>query len=67
MIITTPIFITDEEAKKFLLFQKYYDVFKKLDDANVFDVQFGKCTFNIAFGQIQNIVKEEIVFHREKE
>ena len=62
IILTTPVYLTDEQAKEFLLFQKHYDMFKKIDEAKISDVKFGKVTFNIAFGKIQNIVKEEVVY-----
>ncbi len=63
-IVTTPIYITEEEAKRFILFQKYYNLFKTLDEKNVFDIQFGKCTLNFAFGEVQNVIKEEVVYKK---
>ena len=62
-LITIPVYMTEEEAKRFLLYQKYYEVFKKLDEVKAFDVQFGKVTLNIHSGKIQNVVREEVCYH----
>ena len=64
IILTTPVQMTDEDVKKFILFQKYYDIFKKLDEAKSFDILYGKVTMNISGGIIQNVVREEVVFHK---
>jgi 3'-phosphoadenosine 5'-phosphosulfate (PAPS) 3'-phosphatase len=64
IILTTPVQMTDEDVRKFLLFQKYYDIFKKLDEAKAFDILYGKVIMNISGGVIQNIVKEEVVYHK---
>jgi hypothetical protein len=58
-VILTPI-----DADRFKLFQKYYDLFSILENSKILDIQFGKCTINIAFGQVQNVVKEESVYHK---
>ena len=58
------IFLTPQEADRFLLFQKHYDLLKLMDEKNVWDVGFGKVIFNIAFGEIQNIVREEVVYKK---
>jgi hypothetical protein len=63
-VITTPVLMTDEDAKKFVLFQKYYNVFSKLDEVNALGIKFGKCTINFFNGEIQNVVKEEVVYHK---
>ena len=63
-VITTPVFMTDEDAKKFLLFQKYYLMFAKLDEVKALDIQFGKCILNFFNGEVQNVVKEEIVYRK---
>jgi len=64
ILLTTPIYLTEEDAHKFLLFQKYYEVFKELDKNKAFDVEFGKVTLNIHSRQIQNIVVERCVWKR---
>lgn len=58
------IFLTEDDARDFKLFQKYHDLFVHLDKNKVYDIKFGKCVLNFAFGELQNIVKEEVVFKR---
>jgi hypothetical protein len=60
----TTVFLTPLDAKKFLLFQKYYAVFDSLDKNGVFNMQFGKATLNFAHGELQNVIKEEMIFKR---
>lgn len=61
------VILTTGDALMFKSFQKHYDLFCKLEDKGVFDIQFGKCVLNIAFGEIQNIVKEEVVWRQPAE
>ncbi len=56
------VFLTDIDAEQFKLFQKNYALFKHMNDTGVFKVGFGKVIFNIAYGEIQNVVKEEVVY-----
>ena len=63
---TVTVFMTEEEAQKFLLFQKYHDIFTILETQKVFDMAFGKVTLNIAFSQIQNCLKEEMFYVKPK-
>lgn len=58
----TIIYLNKDEAEKFILFQKYHSLFDTLDKNGVFNMSFGKVTLNIAFGELQNIVKEEMVY-----
>lgn len=60
----TTIILSEQEAKQFLLFQKYYDVFEKLSESNAFNMEFGKVTLNFAWGELQNIVKENMVYKK---
>ena len=64
IVLTTPVFMTEEDAKKFVLFQKYYDIFTELEKNKAFDVEFGKVTLNIHSRQIQNIVVERCIYHK---
>ena len=64
IVLTTPVFMTDEDAKKFLLFQRYYDIFVELEKNKAFDVEFGKVTLNIHSRHIQNIVVERMILMR---
>lgn len=58
IILTTP------EAMMFRDYQKYHDLFVILKEKGVFDIQFGKCTMNFAFGELQNVIKEEVVYKK---
>lgn len=60
----TTITLSNEDAERFKSFQQHYDLFKMLEDKGAFTVQFGKVVLNIAFGEIQNCTKEEIVWKR---
>ena len=60
----TTIILTAIDVEKFKLFQKHYDLFSKLEENEIFKMQFGKCILNIAFGTLQNIVKEEVVYRK---
>lgn len=56
--------LTPIEADKFVAFQKYYEIFQKLEEQSAFDLQFGKVTFNFAHGILQNVIKESVVYKR---
>lgn len=56
--------MTTEDERKFKIFMKYYELFSVLINNKIFDIEFGKCTLNIARGEVQNIVKEQMVFRR---
>ena len=58
------VYMSNADAEKFLLFQKYYDLFNTLDKKAVFDIDFGKVTINIAYGDIQNVVSETMVWRK---
>ena len=64
IILTTPVQMTDEDIRKFLLFQKYYDIFTELEKNKALEIDFGKVTLNIHSRQIQNIVVEQVVYKR---
>lgn len=56
--------LTDEDAKKFVAFQKYYDLFTTMELIGAFDVQYGKIILNCAAGVVQNIVIEQVAWKR---
>lgn len=52
------------EADQFKNFQKHYDIFTEMLAKDVFSIGYGKVTLNFAHNQLQNIVREEIVWKR---
>lgn len=44
-------------------FEKY-KIFLEMDKKGCFGINFGKCTINFAYGELQNIIKEEIVWKK---
>ena len=63
-IETTPVELTEYELEQFRIFQKYRELFFKLEQQHCLSLQFGKITLNYAFGELQNIVKEESVWRK---
>lgn len=61
---TTAIYLTPAQAQMFIDFQKYHETFALLIQHGLFDIQYGKCTINIAHGLVQNIVREDVVYKR---
>jgi len=61
---TVTVILTEADATQFKLFQQHYDIFLLLQQTGAFDIHTGKCTMNFASGILQNIVKEEMVYHR---
>ncbi len=61
---TIAVYIPDSEAKKFLLFKQYFDVFEAMDGERVFDMQFGKAILNFKAGFLETIEKHEVVYKR---
>lgn len=57
---TIAIYVPDEEAKQFILFKKYYNLFLQMENVGVLDIKWGKFTVNIANSKVQNVTKEEI-------
>lgn len=61
---TATLILTKEEIEQFKQFQKNIVLFNILLDNQVFEMQFGKVILNIAWGELQNIVKEEMVYKK---
>lgn len=59
---TVLVTLDNSQAEQFKLFQKNFVLFQKLEEHGAFDMQFGKIVLNIAFGELQNIVKEQVVY-----
>lgn len=58
IILTTP------EAQMFKDFQQFHSTFALLIEKGVFDIQFGKAILNFQHGELQNIIKEEVVYRK---
>lgn len=57
------IYIPDEEAKKFLLFQEYYKEFCLLVDAGVFKIRNGSAVIHFdKRGEIKAINRSDILY-----
>lgn len=56
------VFLSPFEAEQFKDFQKYHFLFTELEKHKAFDIKFGKIVLNFAFGDLQNIIKEEVVY-----
>lgn len=64
MINPVTVFMTEEEAQKFLLFQKRYEVFEELEKAKAFDIQYGEVVMSFVKGGLLSITKKEVVYHK---
>lgn len=57
---TTTIYLTDEEAKRFITFQKYYALIGLLESVKAFDIRGGNITIHFnKDGLIQGLDKKE--------
>jgi len=58
-----PVYIADEEASKFLLFQEYFDVFNTLIDSEVFYIRNGSATLHFdKNGDIKQINRADTLY-----
>lgn len=58
------IFLTTPEAIMFRDFQKFHATFALLISKGVFDIEYGNATLNFHAGELQNITKQEVVYHK---
>ena len=59
------IYIPDEEAKKFILFQKHYSLFSILLEKGAFDVKSGSVQLNFDHnGLLQTIQRSDFLYSR---
>ena len=57
------IYVPDDEAKLFLLFQEYYDVFRLMVEHHVFDVRNGSVTLHFdKNGNIKTVNRADILY-----
>lgn len=65
MIETVTILLPEEEAKKWMLFQQYYEVFSTLVDKKVFETVNGSAMLHFdASGTLQSITRNDILWSR---
>jgi hypothetical protein len=58
------IFLNEEEAKRWLVFQKNYDLFMLLVERGVFDIRNGSATLNFnPTGQITTIQRVDMLYN----
>jgi len=61
------IYITEDIAKEFVLFQKNYETFKTLLDSKVFDLRGGSVTLHFDHeGVLQLIQREDVLYSRRR-
>lgn len=59
------VYIPDEDAQKFLLFQQYYDVFSLLVENGVFDIKNGSAALHFdKNGELLAINRADILYSR---
>lgn len=58
------IFLSTPEAELFKSYQQFHKTFQLLCEKGVFDIKYGKAILNFANGEIQNITREEIIYHK---
>lgn len=57
------IYIPDEEAKKFLMFQEYYDVFSLMLEHKVFEQKGATLLLHFdKFGKLRNISRQDVLY-----
>lgn len=60
-----PIYVLDEDAKKFLLFQQYYDIFCTMIDNGVFATKNGSVSLHFDNnGTLQTIQRQDFLYSR---
>jgi hypothetical protein len=64
-IIKIPVYMLNDEAKKFLLFQEHYDTFSTLLDKGVFNIKNGSAKINFDHnGVITTIERADMLYNR---
>lgn len=59
------IFIPDDEARQFLLFQQYFEPFTTLVDAKVFEIRNGSAVLHFdAEGVLQLVNRSDVIYSR---
>lgn len=47
MIPPTPVFLSEEESKRFILFMEHYEFIHTLEKFGIFDLRNGHCKINV--------------------
>ena len=59
-LLTTAVYLTAEEAKYFISFQKHYSLINLLESIKAFDVRGGSVTLHFnSLGEIKGVDKKE--------
>lgn len=59
------VYIPDEDAQKFLLFQQYYDVFSLMVESGVFDIKNGSAALHFdKNGELLAINRADILYSK---
>lgn len=62
-IHTVTLLLPEEEAKKWLLFQQYYDIFSLMNDKEVFAIRNGSATLHFdPAGKLRSITRADILW-----
>lgn len=63
--IKVAVYIPDAEAKKFLVFQQYYDIFSILIDKKIFDTRNGSIALHFdKEGVLQSIQRADFMYSK---
>lgn len=58
------VYLTPADAELFKCFQQRYEVMQAMEKSGVFSIGFGKAILNFANNEIQNVVIEQVGWHR---
>lgn len=59
------VFIPDQEAQQFLLFQQHFEPFSIMIDANLFSIRNGSATLHFdSSGTLQTINRSDVLYSR---
>ena len=64
-MIEVTLVLNQFEAEKWKKFQERYDIFEALEKNNAFNIGWGKVTTNFARGELQNVIKEEVIYKKD--
>lgn len=60
-----PLYIADEEATKFIVFQQYYEPFMLLVEHDVFSIKNGNATLNFnKYGELVAIHRADVLYSK---